>query len=335
MGPIRKRVTVKNICAMLKYFRLVRFKNLLIIAATMVLVRYMLIQTILSGYGLELQMPIWYFVALVLATMLVAAGGYVINDYFDTKADLINRPETVVVGKQVTRRGAIAFHLVLSILGIFLGTVVSFRVGRPVFSLLFFLTAGVLWFYSTTYKRQLFVGNLVVAFLTAMVPLIPLIFEFPLLGTFSDIIFIYQLNMKVIVYWVGGYAFFAFMLTLAREIIKDIEDFEGDTSLGRNTIPVHFGVKTSKLIIATVLSLTLIALLVAFSAYLFKLSVKPFDYVSLVYLVIFIVIPIFILIFSVLLASSKKDYHKASSLCKIIMLLGLIYTLIFRFIVNL
>lgn len=319
---------------MLKYLRLVRFKNLLIIAATMALVRYMLIQTILSGYGLDLQMPLWFFIALVLATMLIAAGGYVINDYFDTKADLINHPDTVVVGKQVTRRGAIAFHLVLTILGVFLGTMVSFRIGRPVFSLLFFLTAGVLWFYSTIYKRQLFVGNVVVAFLTAMVPLIPLIFEFPLLGTFSDIIFIYQLNMKVIIYWVGGYAFFAFMLTLAREIIKDVEDFEGDNSLGRNTIPVHYGVKISKLITASILALTLIALIVTFSAYLLKLSPKPFDFVSLVYFVVLIVVPIFVLLFNVLLASSKSDYHRASQLCKIIMLLGLFYTIIFRFIAN-
>jgi len=319
---------------MLKYLRLARFKNLLIIAATMVLVRYMIIQTILIGYGLDLQMPLWNFIALVFATMLIAAGGYVINDYFDTKADLINHPDTVVVGKQITRRGAIAFHLVLTLLGLILGTFVSFRIGRPVFSLLFFLTAGVLWFYSTAYKRQLFVGNLVVAFLTAMVPLMPLIFEFPMLGTFSDIIFIYQLNMKVIVYWVGGYAFFAFMLTLAREIIKDIEDFEGDTSLGRNTIPVHFGVKTSKLIAATILALTLIALILAFSAYLFKLSTKPFDYVSLLYLVIFIVIPIFTLLFILLLATSKSDYRRASFICKLIMLFGLIYTIIFRFVVN-
>jgi 4-hydroxybenzoate polyprenyltransferase len=123
---------------MLKYLRLARFKNLLIIAATMVLVRYMIIQTILVGYGLDLQMPLWNFIALVFATMLIAAGGYVINDYFDTKADLINHPDTVVVGKQITRRGAIAFHLVHSLLGLILGTFVSFRIVRPVFSLLFF-----------------------------------------------------------------------------------------------------------------------------------------------------------------------------------------------------
>lgn len=305
----------------------------MIIAATMVAVRYMLIQTILASYGLDLQMPLLYFLALVLATMLIAAGGYVINDYFDTKADLINRPETVVVGKQVTRRGAIAFHLALTILGFFLGTVVAFRIGRPIFSFLFFLTAGVLWFYSTTYKRQLFLGNLVVAFLTAMVPLIPLIFEFPLLGTYSDIIFIYQLNVKVIVYWVGGYAFFAFMLTLAREVIKDIEDFEGDNSLGRNTIPVHYGTRAAKLIAAAILALTLISLTIAFSAYLIKLSTKPFDYISLSYFVAFIVVPIFILLFGVLHANSRSDYHRASLICKMIMLSGLLYTIVFRFFV--
>ncbi len=319
---------------MYKYLRLIRVKNLLIIAATMILLRYMIIQTILLGFGLNLQLPtIWFFV-LVVATMLIAAGGYVINDYFDTKADLINRPKTVVVGKMVSRRGAIAFHLTLTILGAIMGTLVSFKIGRPIFSLLFFLTAGILWFYSTTYKRQLFTGNLVVAILTSIVPLIPLIFEAQMLGTFSDIIFIYQLNLKLIIYWVGGFVFFAFMLTLAREIIKDIEDFEGDTSLGRNTIPVHFGVKTSKLIISAILFVTLIALVLAFGAYQYKIAQIRFDYISFFYFIIFIIIPIFILTVQVLIASSKLDYHRASLVCKLIMLSGLTYTLIFRYLVN-
>jgi len=319
---------------MYKYLRLIRVKNLLIVAATMVLIRYMIIQTLLNGYGLELQLPLWWFVELVAATVLIAAGGYVINDYFDTKADLINRPETVVVGKTITRRGAIAFHLALTITGIALGTIVSFKVGRPIFSLLFFLTSGILWFYSTIYKRQLLIGNLVVAILTGTVPLIPLIFELPMLGTYRDIIFIYQLNLRVILYWVGGFAFFGFLLTLAREIIKDIEDFEGDTTLGRDTIPVHYGVKKAKLIVASILAITLVALVILFSAYLFKISKTGFDYISLVYMVVLVALPIFVLIFSVLLASTKSEYHRASLICKLIMLSGVLYTLVFAFFVN-
>ncbi|MCB8964269.1 MAG: geranylgeranylglycerol-phosphate geranylgeranyltransferase [Bacteroidales bacterium] len=317
----------------MEILRLVRYKNLLIVAATMVLVRYFIMQPILHGFSFELQLGVLSFVMLVLATVLITAAGYVINDYFDTRTDLVNRPQTVVVGKSVSRRLAIAMHMGMSVLGIALGLIVAIKVGRPIFSLLFVLAAGVLWFYSTTYKRQLIIGNLVVALLTGLVPLIPLIFEYPLFDVYWDMIALFNINLNRMVYWVGGYALFAFLLTLVREIIKDIEDFEGDTVYGRNTLPVHFGIQASKIIASSLLMTTLIVLIFLFARYMQFLPSGKFDYYTFIYFVLFILIPIFALFVMLLLAHSKTDYHKSSRMCKLIMLFGLLYTLIFRWLI--
>ena len=317
----------------MEILRLVRYKNLLIVAATMLLVRYFIMEPILHSFGFELQLGLLSFAMLVMATVCITAAGYVINDYFDTRTDLVNRPQTVVVGKSVSRRMAIAIHMVLSALGIFLGLLVAIKIGRPIFSLLFVLATGVLWFYSTTYKRQLIIGNLVVATLTGLVPLIPLIFEYPLFDIYWDVIALYHINLYKMVYWVGGYALFAFLLTFVREIVKDIEDFEGDTVYGRNTIPVHFGIKASKIIASSLLMITLIVLIFLFASYMRFLPSGKFDYYTFIYFVLFILVPIFVLFVMLLLAQNKDDYHKASRMNKFIMLFGLLYTIVFRWLI--
>lgn len=293
------------------------------------MMRYFIMQPMLLRLGMELQLSAWLFFALIAATIFIAAGGYVINDYFDTKTDLVNRPDTVIVGKSIDKRTAIAAHSILNVLGVALGTIVSFKIGKPIFSLLFIITTGILWFYSTTYKRQLLVGNIIVAILTGLVPLIPLIFEYPLFQVYWESIVIYQLKLYPMVYWVGGYAVFAFMLTLAREIIKDIEDFEGDATYGRDSLPIHYGINTSKYVVSFVLLATLAILGFAIIEYL-KMQ-ATFDYVTFIYSIVFITIPIFALVTIVLLAKTKKDYHTASTVCKIIMLFGILYTLINKF----
>lgn len=313
--------------------KLVRYRNLLIIAGTMVLMRYFVIKPILEVNGLSLQLSTLFFILLVLATVLIAAGGYVINDYFDTRVDRINHPNRVLVGRTITRSQAIGFHMIFSLLGIILGSYVSVRIGHPAFSLLFILASGVLWFYSSIYKRQLLIGNIVVALLTAIVPLIPLIFELPLLSKYWIVITRYSLDVGLISYWVGGYAVFAFLYTLIREIIKDIEDFEGDASLGRNTVPVHFGIQTAKIIVASLIAVTLLVLIFLFAAYLRTNRFGRFDFFTLGYVLVFITIPSFVLIVKILLASTPQHYRSASLLSKLIMLFGILYTLLFNWLV--
>ncbi len=314
--------------------KVVRIKNLLIVAATLYLMRYCLILPLLEIKGLTLQLDNFTFLLLTLSTVFITAGGYVINDYFDTKTDLVNHPQTVIVGRSLSRRTAIILHATLNVFGILFGTIVSFKVGKPIFSLLFILVSGMLWFYSTTYKRQFLIGNLIVAVFTAMVPMIALLFELPrIYKVYWQMIAQFDLSVGIVTYWVGGYALFAFLLTLVREIIKDIEDFEGDQAYGRNTIPVFLGKKTARTIAASLLLFTLLALMYVFGAHLNYLPSGKFNYLTLIYFILGLVVPIFILLITLLTAEKKEDYHKASRINKLIMLFGLCYTLIFRFLI--
>ena len=164
------------------FLKLIRWQNLVIIIMTQFLMRYAilgpvagLINVTISSTGniepLALQLPLADFIILVLSTVFIAAGGYVINDYFDIRTDLINRGE-VIVGKRITRRKAMMWHNILNIAGVAAGFYISYRVGYFWIGIIFLMVSGLLYFYSATYKRQLLVGNIVVAILTAMVPLI-------------------------------------------------------------------------------------------------------------------------------------------------------------------
>ena len=313
----------------MNFLRLIRLKNLIIIALTMLAMRYCIMHPMLENHGLQLQLPVWIFTLIVLATVLIAAAGYVINDYFDTRPDTINHPDSVIVGRSVSKRMAIALHSTLNALGVVAGVVAAFAVQKPMFSLIFILTTGMLWFYSTTYKRQLLIGNIIVALLSALVPLIPLVFEYPMLQVYWSSVVVYQMKLYPIVYWICTYAIFAFLLTLAREIIKDIEDFEGDSSFGRNTLPVYFDISVSKTVVCSVLLATVMLLAYALSKY--QQSLPQFDIITLVYCFMLIVMPIFATMVILMMAKHKKHYHAASVMCKLIMLMGIAYTLVFRF----
>lgn len=316
-------------------FKIVRFKNLIIVAATLYTMRFLIIHPLLARKGMELQLNELLFMLLTLATVFITAAGYVINDYFDTRTDLVNHPNTVIVGRSLSRRFVITLHWGLNVFGVILGTIVSFAIQKPLLSLVFFLVPGILWFYSTSYKRQFLLGNIIVATLTALVPLMALLFELPkLYSTYWQTLIFNPSILNDIIYWVGGYAIFAFWLTLFREIVKDIEDFEGDQEFGRNTLPIVLGISTSRMVASSILLLTIVILAYLFGAYLNFLPSGNFDFITFLYLIFAMVIPIFTLIIRVLSAQKKEDYHWASSFSKIVMLGGLLYAIIFRFLVE-
>ena len=315
--------------------QVVRYRNLLIVAATMYLMRFFILQPLLHQKEMALLLSELNFLMLTLATVFITAAGYVINDYFDTRTDLINRPQTVIVGKALSRRAVISLHWLLNIAGVVFGIVVSFAIGKPLLSLVFFVIPGLLWFYSTTYKRQFLLGNIIVAFLTALVPLMPLLFELPLLyDTYWQTLIFVPSDFNTVIYWVGGYAIFAFWLTLFREIVKDIEDFEGDSEYGRNTLPVVLGLRMSRTIAAAILLVTLLLLAYLFGAHLNFLPNGKFDYFTFSYLVVALVIPLFYMIVRLLSAENKAHYHMVSLAAKLVMLLGILYAIPFRFLLG-
>ena len=327
-----KRLGVKSIGP---FFGLIRWQNLIIIVITQLAMRYMVIDPILAALGFTLQLSTFAFAMLVLATVCIAAAGYVINDYFDMKVDAINKPTRPMVVHRVTRRQSIALHFILNTVGILAGCYVAINVHIMGLLLIFPLATGLLWFYSTTYKRQLLTGNLLVAILTGLVPFLVVVFELPALyAHYLPELKASGMTLNILSYWVGGFSFFAFLLTLIREIVKDMEDFEGDAVAGRNSLPIAFGMKSAKTVVLLLIALNTLFLIYLFVSKLLYLPNNSIDYLSLGYLSIFVLLPSLWMMFLVYKAGSKVDYGRISLLAKIIMLGGILYSVCFFAIVK-
>lgn len=319
---------------MIAFLNLIRYKNLIIVALTQYLMRHAIISTILTVNDFELQLDEFHFFLLVLATALITAAGYVINDYFDTRTDLLNRPDAVVIGKQISRRYAIILHWIFSFTGIIIGFYIAFHVDVPFLGLSFVIVSGLLWIYSTKYNRQFLIGNLIIAFLTAMVPFMVLLFEIPMLNKeYGAILKINQTSFNYIFAWVGSFSYFAFLTTLIRELIKDIEDYDGDKAESRRSVPIVIGISNTKLIIGGLIFMTLLSLAYIFKAYLLIGFYGETDYISLVYFLVCLLIPFSLLFYKVIKARSKADFRYAHILAKFIMLIGLMYSLLVRYII--
>jgi len=289
--------------------------------------RWGIIKPLLKVNQFELQFSKLHFFFLVMATVLITAAGYVINDYFDTKTDLLNRPERVILGRKLNRRWAILLHIIFNTIGIGLGAYISFYIGLPILTLVFVMITGILWFYSTTYKRQFLIGNVIVALLTALVPLMVLLFEIPLLREKYGLLMIeLKANFNYVILWVTAFSFYAFLLTLIREIIKDVEDFEGDNAYGRNTLPIVLGVMNTKIVVITFILLTEFSLIYVYFRFLK-------DIITLIYFSIFLIIPLLMLLYKIFVAKERKDYHFASNLSKAIMFAGILYALVANYLI--
>ena len=304
------------------FIKLIRIDNLLVIALTMYVSRYCLMQPLLAirHPNLELQLSATDFLLLILSTVLIAAAGYIINDYFDVKTDRINKPQKLYIDNGVKRRLAIFIHTIFNVLGFSIGVYVAYQANNIFFCGIQFVSITALWFYSTHLKRQVLSGNLLVSVLSALVPLQILFFEMPLL----EHKFLQSIKSFSFLYLsVCSFALFAFLLSLVREIIKDIEDFKGDYETGCRTMPIVWGIKASKAIVVGLISNT--ALLLVFIFY--KLYKQHFS-ILFIYLFLFVFIPLFVLIWKLYKSQHKEDYHALSKWVKYIMLTGVLSTLL-------
>jgi 4-hydroxybenzoate polyprenyltransferase len=313
----------------LNWFKLIRWSNLAIIALTQIVVRYGIIQPMIEymNLGMKLELSTFNFILLMLSTLLIAAAGYIINDYFDNNIDRINKPKHVVVGRSISRRQAMLTHTLLNVLGVGLGFWVAYNIGVFKLGLIQLFSTGLLWFYSTDFKKRLLAGNLIIALLTALVPFTVLLFEIPpLISAYRIMLSDLNLNFNHIMIFVGGYAAFAFITTLVREIIKDMEDVLGDQQFGCETMPIVWGMKISK-----VVSTALIFFTMSLLAYIMSQQFQDKDHISFAYFLTFLQIPSIWLILKLVKANSPKDFHAASRVQKIIMLAGVFYALVFKY----
>jgi len=302
--------------------QLIRLPNLLIIILTQGLLRVCVLQN-LHRDDLEGLSDFYGFVLLVLATVLIAIAGYVINDYYDVRIDEINKPGKQVVASFISYRGAIKVHLLLNGIAILIGIFLAIRIKVPGFGLIFPFIAGLLWLYSAKYKRMVFWGNFIVALLSSIVILIVWLF------------FYYSLRLNpthfelVLPYlaWTSrifmAYALFAFLVSLFREIIKDMEDQEGDKSYGCRTLPLVIGIKISRFIVLFIVVLTIL-ILGYLQFFLYSLD----QYLILWYLLVAVQLPMVILVLKLFFATEKKDFHFMSTLSKVIMLSGILSMLL-------
>ncbi|HEX7414040.1 MAG TPA: geranylgeranylglycerol-phosphate geranylgeranyltransferase [Bacteroidia bacterium] len=304
------------------FIKLIRFNNLVVIALTMFATRYFLMQPILAirHSSMQLQLSHTDFFLLILSTVLIAAAGYIINDYFDVKTDRINKPEKLYIDKGVKRRLAIFIHTLFNIVGFLIGVYVAYQADNIFLCGIQFVSITALWFYSTHLKRKVLSGNILVATLSAMVSLQILFFEMPLL----EHKFLQSIQSFSFLYLsVCSFSLFAFLLSLVREIVKDIEDFKGDYETGCRTMPIVWGIKASKAIVAGLLSNILLLLIFIF----YKLYKLDFS-LLLVYLFVFVFIPLCFLILKLYRSQQKEAYHLLSKWVKYIMLTGVLSTLI-------
>jgi len=305
------------------FLKLIRFPNLLIIVLTQMLVRWCLIQPMLAFRQLSPAFSDFQFSLLVLSTVLIAAAGYIINDYYDTDADQINKPEKVIIGKSIGKSTALFFYWSFNIIAVLAGFYLGFKMNMPNLVTIQLLSCGMLWFYSESYKKMLLVGNLVIAVLAALVPLLVGVYELIAERGTGAVLSPY-FPYSTIPLFITGYALFAFLTTLTREIIKDIEDTEGDRADNCTTLPIVWGTNAAKFIIIF-LCIVMISLL----GYVEFNQVMTKDYISFSYFLILVQFPLLYLMYIVARAQTKTAYHFASSVTKFIMLTGTMSMLVF------
>lgn len=279
------------------FLKLVRLQNLIILVFTQYCARIFLISDTKKLIDTIFEPEIFF---LALCTVLIASAGYIINDYYDIKIDMVNKPNRVVLNKHISRRLALFFHLLLNFIAISLAYLtLSLNVAIFIFACGFLL-----WFYSNYLKRTAFWGNLCIGFL-AFATLF-------LLGLY------YKNDMRLILL----FALNAFFITIAREILKDMEDIRGDILHGCHTLPINIGIKKTKNVVYIIVSTNILLLIIAHVFINFWLSV---------YFLIFTIIPLLIVCYKLWYAQRIMDFHRLSTWIKILMIIGVMGMVLTKF----
>jgi len=301
------------------FLRLIRWPNLVFIALTQLLFEYCIYERVFDHGSQE---NISFFI-LILASVLIAAAGYIINDYFDLDIDQINKPEKVVVNLMISRRWVIFWHMFLSLIGIYC-TMFALHFSEFWHLILANMCSVIfLWVYSTSLKKQLLIGNVLISLLTAWVIGILYFSKYPL-SSFPDSNYSYNQNIRFFRLSIL-YAGFAFVISLIREVVKDLEDMDGDRKYGGRTMPIVWGVNVSKVFISVWL-IVLIASLVILQLYVIQLG----WWFSILYCLLFIIVPLVYVFKKLFNAHTTLDYHHLSIVIKMVMFSGILSMIFFR-----
>lgn len=314
--------TIRNI------LQLVRWSNLFFLGALIYVMEKWVVVPILDDMAFGEQLP-WYILLLIAAaTILIAAGGYVINDYFDIKIDRINRPDQLIVTQYISKENAMRLSIGLSGVGMVCGLAAAWLLRSSTIAILFAIIPGLLWFYSSSYKRLLIVGNVTIALLSALSPMMIAIANVAQLQLKYSTILPYTTLEHDIYAWVGGFSLFAFLLTWIREIVKDLQDQMGDRELECHSMPIVWGNIVTKTVVTALIVLTTV--LIGWFWY----SILPFDHswqsFSTRYIVLAIIIPLWGALWLLWAAKIPSDYRTCQQVLKLTMFLGMLYSFVLR-----
>jgi len=293
------------------FIKLIRIQNLLMLALMQLIFRY----GFLIWQDIPLALSDFQYALLVLSTVLIAAAGYVINNIFDQETDADNKPKNVVVGKNISEAMAYNIYVGLNITGVAIGFYLANAINKPGFSSVFIVIAATLYLYATSLKQMLIAGNVIVALLLAVsVMIIPVFDMFPVTNPGNRVM------MATVFSVISDYAIFAFIVNLIREIVKDLEDVDGDYNQGMNTLPIALGrARTSKLVFG--LSIVPVLLVLYYTnKYFFANNLLLIT----IYTLLFIAAPLIYVTVKLWDAKSVKDYKHVSLVLKLVILSGVV-----------
>lgn len=308
------------------FFQLIRWRNLLIVFLTQWFIWQCVIHPMAGWSVVPVFLDAVHFLMLSLSTVCIAAAGYIINDYFDVKIDVINRPQKVIIDKVISRRAAILWHSLFNVIGFLLAFYLAWRLGNYKVVIIQLVCTVLLWFYSTTFKRQFVTGNVVVALLTGLTVMILAVFEPALYPHINFRYFLTEQGRLLVNPFgvIAVYTYFAFMLTWMREVVKDMEDFKGDAEEGCVTMPIKIGLQQSSRFVIFFCVLAIIPLIMA-AAKLFSGSWSILGG----YIFAVLIVPLAAWMWYLPRKATAVHYGKASRWLKFIMLGGILSLLIY------
>ena len=295
----------------MNYLKLIRFQNLLMLALMQLVFRY----GFLELQNIPLALADWQFYILVLATVCIAAGGYIINNIFDVETDTENKPENVIVGKFISETKAYNLYIGFTFIGVAMGFYLANLIEKPSFASLFIIIAATLYFYATSLKQSLLIGNFIVALLLSVSVVI--------VGIFCLYPVTFEENRPVMGLLFGillDYALFAFIINFIREIVKDLQDVNGDLNQGMNTLPIVFGVKKTTKLVFVLGFVPIICIVYYINANLFASGLLY----ATVYGLVFILAPLLYFSTKIWSAATSQDFQHLSTVLKWILFFGIL-----------
>lgn len=306
-------------------FKLFRLSNIILVIILQLFLRRFFIGPMLNSFGLELILSDVQFYLLILMTVIISIAGYVINDYFDLKKDNINRaPDDVIVGKSVKRRTAMATHLIFSGIGILIGLYLSYALHVWVLALIPIFIVGLLWFYSTEYKRQFLIGNIVLAIISVLPIILTVMYEPAIFRAYLSVE--YRAVAILIFKVIGFFALIAFGINLLYALAKDLQDKPGDEAMNYRTLPIVAGEMSSKF------TFTIVSVLLIFALfYVQNMQYANKAFVPLMYIVFTFQLPLIVANTMVYLTNRSEKYKYVVRLLNLIMVFGIFSILILNF----